>query len=111
MNLSELTKEAQLIKIIIDDEKIVEKYGETIDFFMYDRQPIEVYMQLTEVSKDNTEGQNILELANVTRKVVLNEKGDPILGPNKMLPFDIMIQVITKSLEKLGNEQTQTLTN
>jgi hypothetical protein len=107
MNLSQLTAEAQLIKITIDDEKIVEKYGETIDFWMYDRQDIDVYMQLSEVDKDKS---NVVELANITRKLVLTEQGEPILGPNKMLPFDIMIQVISSCLEKLGNESTQTST-
>ena len=40
MKLSELAKKPQLQKITITDEALVEKYGDELEFFIYDRQPL-----------------------------------------------------------------------
>jgi len=37
MKLKELAIKPQLTKIIIDSDALVEKYGETIEFFVLDR--------------------------------------------------------------------------
>jgi hypothetical protein len=106
MKLSELTSDAQLIKITLDDEKIVEKYGETIEFWIQDRQDLDVYMNLAQLEGET----DIVHLSKIVRKIVLDEKGKQILGEGKMLPFDIMIKVIEEAVKQLGNSLTQTLT-
>lgn len=106
MNLSELTSKPQLVKITIDDEDIVSKYNETIDFYIYDRQNLDVYMKLTALQ----EASDIVALSDIVRIIVLDEAGKPILNEGKMLPFDIMMKVIQRSVKHLGNLDPQTLT-
>ena len=104
MNLADLTATPKLIKIELNDAALVEKYGEVIDFYIKDRQDIDVYMGLAQL-----EGQtDIVALSSVVRKIVLDEKGKHILGDGKMLPFDIMMKVIEQSVKHLGNSLAQT---
>ena len=53
MKLSELAAKPQLKDIIIDDEKIVEEYGDTLQFFIQDRLPIETYTRLASIKTIN----------------------------------------------------------
>jgi hypothetical protein len=43
MKLAELAKKPQLIKIELDDKVIVERYGEAVEFWIYDRYDMETY--------------------------------------------------------------------
>lgn len=104
MKLAELTATPKLIKVVLDDEKLVEKYGETIDFYIRDRQDLDVYMGLAQLEGET----DIVHLSTVVRKIVLDENGKQILGEGKMLPFDIMMRVIEESVKHLGNSLAQT---
>lgn len=106
MKLSELTSKPKLIKVELDDAKLVEKYGETIEFWIQDRQDLDVYMSLAQLG----EGADIGDIATVVRKIVLDENAKPVLGEGKMLPFDVMMKVIEESVKHLGNLNAQTST-
>ena len=43
MKLAELAAEPKLIPITLDDADIVEKYGEPLEFWIWDRQPIDSF--------------------------------------------------------------------
>jgi hypothetical protein len=42
MKLEKLASKPQLIKLIIDDAEIIEEFGEPLEFWTWDRQPIDV---------------------------------------------------------------------
>ena len=103
MNLQELSAKPKLIKITIDDESIVEKYGEAVEFWMHDRHSMDTFMQMANVKENN-----LASIASLVRDLVLNEKGDKILADGETLPSDILMKVITKVVDSLGNSNSQT---
>jgi len=104
MKLQALVSTPQLQKITIDDEAIVEKYGEEIDFYIYDRQDMDTYMSLATLGEDTS----ISTVAKVVSKIILTEDGNRILEDNQQLPMDMMLKVVEETVKHLGNSMTQT---
>jgi hypothetical protein len=97
MKLSELAKKPQLIKISMDDEDIISEFGEALEFWTWDRQPMDVFMKLANVNSDNA--GSIIE---AVRQLVLDETGHPVLTTDAMLPTKVMMRVLTRVVENLG---------
>jgi len=104
MNLSELAQEPKLQKVTIDDTNLIDRYGEPIHFWVYDRVNMETFMKLA-----NLEGKQELDkIVDVMKELILNEDGEPIMSDGKVLPNDIMIKAVEKTVSTLGNFVTQT---
>lgn len=97
MKLSELAREPQLIKISLDDEDIVQEYGEAVEFWTWDRQPMNVFMKLAAVNPDDTSS-----ILSAVRDLVLDESGRPMLTDKSTLPTKIMLRVIARVVDGLG---------
>jgi tryptophan synthase beta subunit len=104
MKLEELSKEPKLTKITIDDEILVEKYGEAIEFWIYDRVDMSTFMKLASLEGE----QNISDVVNTMKELILDEKGNQILSEKKVLPNDVMIKAVEKTVVALGNFATPT---
>ena len=98
MKLSELAQEPKLIKLIVDHESVKEKYGDVLEFWVYDRQPINTFAKIA--SADPKE--NFDEIAEVMSDLILDENGNKVLADGKILPMDLMTHCITKVSETLG---------
>jgi len=97
MKLTQLAAKPKLINIALEDKETVEEYGEPIEFFMYDRQPLDVFMRLASLSgKDNA------EMILAVRDLVLDEEGKPVINNETLLPSKVMLKVIAAVIEKLG---------
>jgi len=104
MKLETLAKEPKLTKIVIDDESMVKTYGEIIEFWVYDRVDMATFMSLA-----NLEGQqNIGDVVATMKDLILDEKGNKVLKNGKILPNDIMIKAVEKTVIALGNFVTPT---
>lgn len=97
MKLTELAREPQLVKIVIDDEDVIKEYGESIEFWTWDRQPMDVFLRLANRREEDNQG--IVELV---RTLVLDEAGKTIIADNRTLPVGIMMRVLTRVVEQLG---------
>ena len=97
MKLSELAQKPKLEKITITSETLVEKYGDELDFFIYDRQPIDIFTKLADV----TEG-NATEYMVILKDLILNEDGVPVMSEEKSLPIDVMTEAMKLIGEHLG---------
>jgi len=97
MKLSELAKKPQLQKVTITDPVLVEKYGDELDFYVYDRQSIDIFTKLADVSKDNI-GQYI----NILKDIIRNEDGEPVMTEELSLPIDVMTEAMKLIGEHLG---------
>ena len=95
--LSELAGKPSLTSIVIDDQEIVEKYGEELEFFVYDKLPISTYTKLASI---DTKDAGQLYMA--VKDLVLDEKGHPVVDEEKTLPMDIMNAAILKVTDSLG---------
>ena len=97
MKLSQLAGKPQLIEVIIDDADIVEEFGETIEFWTWDRQPMDMFLRLAAV-----DATNYASILDAVKALVLDEQGKPVLDGENSLPTKVMMRVITKVIEGLG---------
>lgn len=97
MNLKDLAAKPTLIKITIDDEDIVKQYGEPLDFWTWDRQPMDTFLKVA-ASPD----KSFAAMANVLKDMVMNEDGTPAIEDGYVLPPKVMIAVFSKMVETLG---------
>lgn len=104
MKLSQLAAKPQLIQVTIDDEATIKEFGEAVDFWMYDRQDLETFMKLANMKEDN-----FTEITRLTKQLVLDEKGKPVFEQEKQIPMTLMIKVVEKMVQSLGNGIGQTI--
>ena len=97
MKLTQLAAKPQLIKITIDDEDTVKEFGEALDFWVWDRQPIEKFIKLATMKSENFE-----EMVNTVNSMVMDEDGSTVIKDDCVLPTNVMIKVISKVVETLG---------
>ena len=97
MKLAQLAAKPQLVKFEINDEDTVKEFGESLEFYSWDRQPLDVFMQLANAQRDNG-----AQLIDIVRKLILDENGKEIITKDVMLPSNVMIRVIAKIVERLG---------
>lgn len=97
MKLSELAKKPQLVKIVMEDEDTVKEYGEPLEFYTWDRQPMDVFLKLAAI--DQRDSNSIIE---AVRNLILDENGKPVIDGEVTLPTRIMMRVITTVVEQMG---------
>jgi hypothetical protein len=97
MKLSQLTAKPQLIDIHIDDEDTIKEFGEAIEFWTWDRQPMDVFMKLANATGNDTAG-----IIGIVRTLILDDKGKEILKDDAMLPTHVLMKAIGKVTELLG---------
>lgn len=97
MKLTQLAAKPQLIKLVIDDEDTVKEFGEPIEFYIWDRQPMEQFIKLAQVTHNNFQ-----ELVDAVKHMVLDENAEPIIKDDLQLPTHILTRVIGKVVDTLG---------
>lgn len=97
MKLHQLAAKPQLIKITLEDEAILKEFGESLDFWTWDRQPLETFMKLA-----NANQQDLTGMINIVKTLILDEDGKEIITTDSMLPSHVLIKVIGRIVESLG---------
>lgn len=97
MKLSQLAAKPQLIKLVLDDEEIVKEHGEPIEFYTWDRQPLDTFMKLA-----NSDGKDAGQMIDIVRTLILDEDGKQIIKGEDIIPSNILIRAIAKIVETLG---------
>ena len=97
MKLTELATKPKLTKITIDSEELVEKYGESIDFFVLDRLPLDKYTKLASVKTED-----FSSMIDLVKELVLDEDGNPVMDEDHVLPTDILNEAMVKVVDVVG---------
>jgi hypothetical protein len=97
MKLSQIAAKPKLIVFSLDDEDTVKEYGEPVEFYSWDRQPLDIFMRLA-----NADQQNLVEMITLVKTLILDEEGKEIIKDENMLPSNLLIKVIAKVVETLG---------
>lgn len=98
MKLSQLASAPKLIEVSIDDKEVIKEYKEALTFYTWDRQPMDVFTRLANLSEKNDVGA----LVEIVRTLILDENGKEILTKDSTLPTGILMKVIAKITEQLG---------
>ncbi len=102
MKLSNLIREPQLTPIQLDSEEIIEQYGEPLEFYMWDRHPMNTFLKLASLEDDMTQAFDVL------KEMVFDEKGKPLFSGKALLPPNVTLELINKVISELGNSAAQT---
>jgi len=97
LKLTQLASKPQLIKVLIDKAEIVEAYGDELEFWIWDRQPIDQFIRMATTGNDNYG-----EMIKMVNELILDEDGNKVLKEGEALPNDVMITVIGAVVERLG---------
>lgn len=97
MKINQIASKPQLIKVILDDADTIKELGEELEFWTWDRQPLDKFMKLASVKQDNP-----AEIIEVVKALILDEQGTEVIKDDVMLPTQILIRIITKITETLG---------
>lgn len=97
MKLTQLAKAPQLIRIELDDEEIRKEYGDSLEFYIFDRQPLDQFIKLATAKQDDI--GSMIEMINA---MILDESGERVMKDNLTLPSNIILKVVNKVTETLG---------
>lgn len=97
LKLTQLAGKPQLKKILVDEPSIVEEFGEPIEFWIWDRQPIDKFVSMATLKPDDFGA-----LVAAVNEMILDEEGNTVLKDGDSLPTNVMAKVINKVVETLG---------
>jgi hypothetical protein len=97
MKINQLAAKPQLIKLVINDEDTIKSFGEEIEFWTWDRQPLDTFMKLA-----NTDERDPVAIINIVRTLILDENGKQVIEGEVMLQTPILLKIIQKVVETLG---------
>jgi hypothetical protein len=97
MKISQLAAKPKLVKIILDSKDIVEEFGDPVEVWTLDRQPLDVFMKLASANQGNYS-----EMVNILRTMILDEDGQQVITGDVMIPTSILIASMTAITEMLG---------
>ena len=97
MKLNNLIAKPQLVKVELNDEETVAQFGEPIEWYVWDRQPLDKFLKLA-----SFEGNATAQIVETVKEMVLDEEGKPMLHDDATLPTAVMLKVMNKMVEMLG---------
>lgn len=97
MKLTQLAAKPQLVKVELVDEDVIKEFGEPLEFWIWDRQPMDKFVRLAQMKADD-----FGDLIVAVNEMILDEEGNKIIKDDQMLPTNIMTKVIGKVVETLG---------
>lgn len=97
MQLSELSKKPTLIEVILDDEEVIKEYNESLIFWTFDRQPLDVFLKMANAKQDDPSS-----MIKALKPLILDKDGKQVIQGENVIPTNILVKAIAKLIEILG---------
>ena len=97
MKLTKLSKKPELVKVELTDEDTIREYGEPLEFWIYDRTGMDVFVKMATMKSED-----FGDMVDIVNKMILDEDGTAIVKDGYLLPSNILTRVIGKVVETLG---------
>lgn len=97
MKLSQLAAKPQLIEVVLDDAETFQEFGESLQFWTWDRQPLPMFMRLASLNSSDPTA-----MIEIVRKLILDEQGNEIISESAMLPTPVLLRAIARITDLLG---------
>jgi hypothetical protein len=97
MKLNQIISKPQLTRVELDNEEVIRIYGEPLEWWVWDRQPLDKFFKM--MNADAASGEQIVA---VLTEMILDETGEPLLKDGASLPTNILMMVVTKMTEMMG---------
>lgn len=99
MKLKALASKPQLVRVVLDDEDTLKEYGEELEFYVWDKQPLARFVKFASVTQDS---ENFPELIDFCAELIMDEDGQPVMSEGEVLPAAVMVRCINRVVEQLG---------
>lgn len=108
MKLNQLAAKPQLIRVEINDEETIKQFGESLEFWIWDRQPMDKFVALATLDY-----QNFGQVTKLVKELLLDDEGNEIIRDDLVLPTNVLMKAITTVIDALGksvlnNQETTT---
>lgn len=103
MDIKQLVTKPKVIELEINTPEIIEKVGDSIVFYMKDHLDLATYFDFYKLQQNN----DMNELMNLLRRVVLDSEGNPAIGPDEILPVDITLAILFKINDHVGKSNAK----
>lgn len=103
-SISDFSRKPELVQVVLDNEDIKQEFGDTVIFYMKDFVDINTYFEFF-----RSQSENDGNLSGILQKIILNEKGEPVLKDDEQLPVNLAVAALTKINETLGKSKTKSL--
>jgi len=97
MKLNQIVSKPQLTRVELNNEEVIKLYGEPLEWWVWDRQPLDKFFKM--MNADAASGEQIVS---VLTEMILDETGEPLLKDGASLPTNILMMVVTKMTEIMG---------
>lgn len=97
INIKNLATKPVLVKVTLDDPEIVSNYGDALEFWVWDKQPLTKFIKFA-----NAEQSNPAELIDFCSTLILDEAGNPVMTDGAILPATVLIKCVNRVVEQLG---------
>jgi hypothetical protein len=97
MKLKDLAAKPKLIQISLDSPETIELYGEPLEFWIWDRQPIQNFIKVA-----TTMNSDYAAAVVMMNDMILDEDGKLVCKDGFTLPSSVMTAAIHKVIEHLG---------
>jgi hypothetical protein len=98
MNIADLAKTPELVQIVLDEEEIVSKYGDTVTFWTKNFVDINTYFKFFSEQADLKNGG----IGGALKEMILTAEGTPAIPSDQDLPADLMLAVLGRLNKHLG---------
>ena len=98
MDITKLAQKPQLIEITLDKPDLVERHGESIVFYTWDRVSTDQFVKLASID----EKAGAAQMVDMLKDFVLDKAGNPVLTDGHTLPMDILVAALESISERLG---------
>jgi lipoprotein NlpI len=96
MKIEQTIEQRELIKITIDDPEIVAQWGDTLDFYIWNKQSIEVVFKFA-----NSHNNDYEDIAEILTELILDKNGKQVLQPGYKMPNDVMFAAFLKLADEI----------
>lgn len=97
MKITQLASKPQLVRITLDDADIQKEFGEAVEIWTWDRQPLDIFMKLASAN-----GNNYGDMVDVLRTLILDENGKQVIVGEVMIPTRVLIAAMSAITDLLG---------
>lgn len=97
IKLSSLKAKPSLVEKLINEPEVLEAFGGPIQFWTWDRLPLDVYMTLAD--GDSNDIRSRFEIA---KDLILDEQGNKMLSGDEVFTPGVMTLVVSEVFSEMG---------
>lgn len=103
MDITKLVQKPKLIELQVDSKEVLDSIGEPVSFWMKEHLDLGTYFDFYKFQQD----QNLNQLTEILRRVVLDSQGNPAIAEDEVLPIEVTLAILFKINDYVGKPKAK----